>query len=254
MAYEAGDFTQAAKDYAKAIGFAEQYEPKGEFLIAPLIYLSVCHSARRDYEQAEKLLRRALEIGQSDATSDPVLVALNYHELSILLWRTGRQGESQEASDLALVSLDRSKQEPAELRVMILRHQAVLLSERQRYDEAQRLLDSATNIVLSSSSLGKHSLAYGQVLVTKALVCIDSGKSEQAQELYLQGIQIIEMYWGAHHPKVAELYEIFAVHSDHAGKEDMGAVFRKQAHELREWIKREYRPTTKILVEPPSDK
>ncbi len=254
MAYEAGDFSQAAKDYAKAISFAERYDPKGEFLMAPLIYLSVCYSARRDYEQAEKLLRRALEIGQSNPSSDPVLLALNHHELSVLLWRTGRQGESQDASDLALLALDRSTQEPAELRVMILRQQAVLLSDGQRYDEAQKLLDSATNIVLSSSSLGKHSLAYGQVLVTKALVCIDSGKSEQARELYLQGIQIIEMFWGPHHPKVAELYDIFAVHSDHAGKEDVGAVFRRQAHELREWMKREYRPMTKILVEPPPDK
>ena len=241
MAYEAGNFTVAVKEYKLAIKIAENNDLQGPLLSEPIIYLSICLSARKEYNEAESLLRRALSLNQPDADESKVLLALNYHELSILLWRTGRAAESQQNSELAFNMLHQAKSYPTELEVMILKQQAVLFTDTRSFKEAEQLLERATHIVLASSSLGKDSLVYGQVLITKALLNIDQQDFEKARELYEQGIGIVEMHWGPHHPKVAELYEIFARHSDHAGKEDVGAFFHKQANNVRDWLKRGYR-------------
>ena len=239
MAYMTGDFLQSARQYSRALRVAEEQGMDGALLAEPLIHLSVCLSARRDYTEAERLLQRALAAAQFEG--DPVLLAYTYHELSVLMWRTGRDAESRQMNDLALDNLDSSEDEIPDLRVNTLKQRAVLLANARQYDEAQKLLDTAMEIALSSPDHGKHSLLYGQVMITKALLCIDLHKFDEARDLYLQAIQIVEMCWGPHHPKVADLYDIFAGRARDVGKENVAEFFHKKSHDLREWIKHSYK-------------
>jgi len=240
MAYKAGDFAQAARDYQRAIDLSTREKMEGTFLAEPLIRLAICLSARKDYAEAERLLRRALAIIESEAEHDLALLAYNYHELSVLLWKTERSAESQQMNDLALGTLDLHEEELAELRVLILKHRAILLADTHRHEEASKLLDSAADIALRSSEFGKNSLLYGQVLITKALLSMDSQKFDQALDLYQEAMPIVEMCWGPHHPKVADLYGIFANHAKSAGKAQAADFFQTKSHDLREWIKHSY--------------
>jgi tetratricopeptide (TPR) repeat protein len=241
MAYGAGDFHLCARHYGRAIELAEQNGLAGAIVAEAFIYLSVCLSARKEFQEAETLLNKALSISQADLHGDAIILALNYHELSVLYWRTGREQGAREMNNRALAALDDTAPNLAELKVMILKHKAVLLSDEQRFKEANAALETAMDICLRSKELGKNSLAYGQTLITKVLLCIDTQRFDEARELYFQAIQIIEMCLGAHHPKVADLYDIFANHAKGANKEEVCELFRKKSKDLREWIKKSYK-------------
>jgi len=245
MAYGAGDFNQCARNYSKTIELAEQEGLDGAIVSEAYTDLSVCQSARREFKEAETLLNKALAISQSDPHCDPILLARNYHELSVLYWRTEREDGSREMNDRALAALESASESAsenaAELKVMILKHKAVLLADNQLYKEANKLLDTALDICLSSRDLGKNSLAYGQTLITKVLLCVDTKNFEEAKQLYSQAVQIVEMHWGVHHPKVADLYDIFANHAKAANKEEAAEFFHKKSQTLRDWIKNSYK-------------
>ncbi len=237
MAYHAGDFNLCAKHCKKTIDIAEKNELDGTVTCEALIYLSICCSERREFREAEALLTKALSINKSDPQCDDVLLAFNYHEFSVLYWKTGREIESLTMNDNALVALEKAQARVAELKVMILRQKAVLLAASQDFKKADAVLDKALDICLQSTELGKNSLAYGQTLITKVFVCIDSGRLKEARELYFQAIQITEMCLGLHHPKMADLYEIFAKHVKGLNDEETTGLFEKKSKEIRDWIK-----------------
>ncbi len=236
MAYRVGDFSLCAKHYKKAIAIAEENGLEGAITGEALIYLAICCSARKEFHEAEVLLSQALSNNEADPDCDKVLLALNYHEFSVLYWKTEREIESQVMNDKALALLEQGQTGVAELKVMVLRQKAVLLAARQEFNKADAVLNKAIDICLSSCDLGKNSLTYGQTLVTKVLVCIDSGRLEEAREWYFQAIQITEMCLGLHHPKLADLYEIFAKHAKGTGPEETCELFRKKSKAIRDWI------------------
>lgn len=237
MAYQAGDFSLCAKHYKKTIAIADENGLDGAITAEALIYLSICSSARKEFREAEVLLNQALSNNEADSQCDKVLLALNYHEFSVLYWKTGREAESQAMNDKALAVLEQAQVGVAELKVMVLRQKAVLLAARHDFKKADAVIDMALDICLNSSDLGKNSLAYGETLVTKVLVCIDSGRLEEARQLYFQAIQITEMCLGMHHPKMADLYEIFAKHAKGTSAEETSVMFCKKSKEIRDWIK-----------------
>lgn len=237
MAYRVGDFALCAKHYRKAIAIAEANDLDGAITGEALIYLSICCSARKEFHEAEVLLNQALSNNEGDPDCDKILLALNYHEFSVLYWKTGREIEAQVMNDKAAAQLEQAQVGVAELKVMVLRQKAVLLAAKHDFSKADAVLNKAIDLCLSSSELGKNSLAYGQTLVTKVLVCIDSGRLEEARELYFQAIQITEMCLGLHHPKMADLYEIFAKHAKGVGPVEITELFRKRSKEIRDWIK-----------------
>lgn len=237
MAYRVGDFSICAKHYRKALAIAEANGLDGAITGEALIYLSICCSARKEFQEAEVLLNQALSNNEADLDCDKILLALNYHEFSVLYWKTERESESQVMNDKALALLEQAHVGVAELKVMVLRQKAVLLAAKRDFNKADSVLNKAIDICLCSSELGKNSLAYGQTLVTKVLVCIDSGRLEEARELYFQAIQITEMCLGLHHPKLADLYEIFAKHAKGIGPVETSELFRKKSKEIRDWIK-----------------
>lgn len=237
LAFRAGDFPLSAKHYKKIIALAES-NALGEAIIGEaLIYLSICHSARKEFREAEVLLNKALAINESDPQCDDILIALNYHELSVLYWKTARETESQSFNEKAQSKLEHAHTSVAELKVMILRQKAVLLAARHEFTKADAVVDAALDICERSSELGKNSLAYGESLITKVFVYIDSGRLEEAKQLYFQAIQVTEMCLGVHHPKMADLYEIFAKHFESVSNNESSEVFRKKSKEIRDRIK-----------------
>ena len=238
MAYRAGDFNLCAKHFRKTIDIAESNGLDGAITGEALIYLSICCSARKEFHEAETLLSKALSVNEGDPQCDKVLLALNYHEFSVLYWKTERESESRAMNEKAFMALDQSQSDVAELRIMMLRQKAVLLAASKDFKKADAVLETALNICLGSSELGKNCLAYGETLITKVFVCIDSGRLQEARELYYQAIQITEMCLGVHHPKMADLYELFANHVKGVSNEQATEFFRKKSKEIRDWIKK----------------
>ncbi|CAN5283235.1 hypothetical protein BH10CYA1_BH10CYA1_46290 [soil metagenome] len=237
MAYRAGDFNLCAKHYKKSIEIAESNGLDDAITGEALIYLSICCSTRREFREAETLLNTALSNNEADPQCDKVLLALTYHELSVLYWKTERESQSRAMNAKALVALEQAQSGIGELKVMVLRQKAVLLAASHDFKKADAVLDIAMDICLRSSELGKNSLAYGETLITKVLVCIDSGRLEEARELYFQAIQITEMCLGLHHPKMADLYDIFAKHVKGSTSDETSQLFCKKSKEIRDWIK-----------------
>ena len=237
MAYHAGDFMLCTKHCKKTIDIAEANELEGAITCEALIYLSICCSARREFGEAEILLNKALSSIKADPQCDSVLLALTYHEYSVLYWKIDRESDSQAMNEKALATLEQAQTRVAELKVMILRQKAVLLANSREFKKADAILDDALEICSRSSELGKNSLAYGQTLITKVFVYIDSGRLEEARELYFQALQITEMCLGVHHPKMADLYEIFAKHVKDINHEEASVYFRQKSQEIRDWIK-----------------
>lgn len=235
MAYSQGDYRQAHKQFTRALEMAQHKGLTGPFVVEPRVELAVCLSAQRQYDEAEKLLRQALVEAQSQA--GPAMQADCYHELSVLLWRTGRDAESEQMNQSALDSLAHSQADLPELRANILKHRSVLLTARKQFREAGEYLDQAATVVLDSPEFGKESLLYAQVLITRALLCVEMKRFDDARDYYQRSINLIEMGWGAHHPKVADLYEIIAQHTKGLANSQVSEQFDEKARQLREWIK-----------------
>lgn len=208
MAYEAGLFTQAARHFRAALQICEDHNLDDELISRALLGVAKSIAAVGQYDDAEKLIRRALLIDESDSGS-LVEEAEDYHQLSLLYWRSGH---SQLAKEFAMKSWNYVQQDettPDELKAKLLKHLAVLAEQSGELRECERYLDQALELIEISSQLNKQCSIYGDILLVKVLLLADQNRLKEARELYEQAVDIVEMNRGVSHPRVHEMLSIF---------------------------------------------
>lgn len=209
MAYEAGYFTQAIRHFRLALELRESGELIASLKARTLTGLAKSLAAIGKYAEAEPLILEALNIDQ-DGTNAIAERAEDYHQLSLLCWRSGRDTESLDYARKAL-ELDQkaTHDTPDELTAKLLKHLAVLAEQSGNMAETEHYLDQAIEFITCSSQLGKNSMIYGDVLLVKVLFLAEQGRYEEATELYPQAMQIVSIKRGLEHPHVEEAIKIF---------------------------------------------
>ncbi len=209
MAYDAGYYQQAARHFRLAMQLLDMGAFKPTFKARTLTGLAKSLAAIGKYAEAEPLILEALSIDEhcSDAVAES---AEDYHQLSLLCWRSGRNPQSltyaQKAFELAKKA---GSDAPDELKAKLLKHFAVLSEQSGNIAETEHYLNKAVEFILRSDQLGKNSEIYGDVLLVKVFFLAEQGRYEEAAELYPQAMQIVAIKRGLEHPKVEEAINIF---------------------------------------------
>lgn len=209
MAYDAGLYSHAVRHCRLALALVESGNLASSLKARSLINLAKSLSALGQFDEAEKLIHKALEIDEEGQNSF-LERSEDYHQLSLLYWRSGRSDSSwqfaQKALDLYQMAGENASHE---LKAKLLKHFAVLSEQAGKVSEAERYLDQAIDFIEGSSQLGKQSMIYGDVLLVKVLLLAEQGRLDEAEEIYPHAIQIVEITRGIHHPRVTEALKVF---------------------------------------------
>lgn len=209
MAYDLGYYTQAIRHFRLALESMESGELKHSLKARALTGLAKSLSAIGRFAEAEPMILEALSIDQ-DSTDAIADLAEDYHQLSLLCWRSGRDAESLDYARKSLELTNKAGHDaPDELKAKLLKHLAVLAEQSGNTAETERYLNKAIEFITCSQQLGKNSMIYGDVLLVKVLFLAELGRYEEAAELYPQAMQIVAMKRGPEHPRVEEAIKIF---------------------------------------------
>ncbi len=209
MAYDAGFYSQARRHFQLALQMLEDGGLARNLRARCLQGLAKSLAAQGKYAEAEPLILEALKIDETDS-SDIAERAEDYHQLSLLCWRAGRNEESLQYAKTALqLARTAGISAPDEMIAKLLKHHGVLAEESGNINASERYLNEAIQFILASNQLGKNSTIYGDVLLVKVFLLAEQGRYEEAAELYPQAMQIVSINRGLAHPKVEEAMSIF---------------------------------------------
>ncbi len=227
LAYQRGDFSSALTCYQTAHRLAEKLASP-EYISIALVKTAICFSALSRMDEAEKFIRDASSL-EAQSVLNGNDAGLLHHEYSVLLFRLGRFAEGLREETKALEFLNTAENPDCHTLVLVLKQLAVYMTMDKEFEAADSFLEDATRVALSASTLGKDSLLYGQILVTKAVLRIDEHRFDEARELYERAIFLVEMHEGQFNTKVADLYKIIAKHLADAGETSEAERFLNRA-------------------------
>ncbi len=241
MAYDAGYYSQAARHFQLALNLAQESRLPEELLARTYVNIAKTHSSQGHFDEAEKLIKRAMQIDAS-GTEQSVALIDDYCQLSVLYWHSGKTELAGQTVREAERMLNDCPDAPDELQAKLFNQLAIIAGHAGHLAECERYLDRALAVVESSTDLGKDSLIYGQVLMVKVLLLAEQDRIDEAIEFYPQALQVIETHRGAYHPKVADLFEVFADYTAHKHLDDISAKFHEQAEDIRKTAKKMHSP------------
>ena len=152
-------------------------------------------------EEAEPLLRRALEIGEAAFGEQHPTVAIFLNNLAIVLYDTNRPDESEPLMRRAL-EIDEAafgKEHPSV--AVCLGNLAQLLQRTNRLEEAEPLMRRALEI--DETSFGKEHPSVTIRLNNLAILLQETNRLEEAEPLARRALEIDEAAFGKQHPDVA---------------------------------------------------
>lgn len=237
MAYDAGYYSQAARHFQLAANLAEEQHLPDELRARTFVNMAKTLSSQGRHDEAEKLIKRAMQIDAS-GTEQSVALIDDYCQLSVLYWHSGKTALAGDTIKEAERMLSKCEDAPDELQAKLFNQLAIVAGHSGNLRDCERYLDKALEIVETSSDLGKDSLIYGQVLMVKVLLLAEQNRIDEAIESYPQALQVIETHRGAYHPKVADLFEVFADYTANKHLDDISARFHEQAEDIRKTAKK----------------
>lgn len=209
MAYDAGYYNQAIRHFRLALELAQTAELDETLKARSQSGLAKSLAALGKFEEAERLIRSALQIDES-VSEAIVEQAEDYHQLALLCWRSGRNSESMSFAQKAFELAQKAgTAAPDDLKAKLLKHFAVLAEQSGDFVETERCLNRAVEFIEGSNQLGKNSMIYGDVLLVKVLFLAEQGRFDEAAELYPYAMQIVALTRGVSHPRVEEAMKIF---------------------------------------------
>jgi tetratricopeptide (TPR) repeat protein/transcriptional regulator with XRE-family HTH domain len=190
--------------------------------IAPpgTIYLLNCVGyylqERGQYEMAERLSRRALEICEVQLGRKHPETATSMNNLASLYIRQGKYGEAEllcrQTLEIREMQVGREHPDTA----TCLNNLAYLYSEQGRYAEAEALYQEVLEI--REVKLGKEHLETVSCLNNLALLYLQQGKYAQAEPLLQRALEIRKARLGKEHPDTARSFHNLALSYTHQGK------------------------------------
>lgn len=185
----------------EALNIQQRYGFEHRTTIRGLNNLAAMLEARGDYDEAEALYRRTLDLKRNLYGDEHFEVALALNNLGVVLLK---RNELNQAEPLLRESLALSR---ALLRSdhpkvgAILQNLAVIVESREDYDSAERFHREA--LIIKVSQLGdKHpSVATG---FNNLAFCLQAtGKFEEAEDLYRKALGILRSRFRRGHPNIA---------------------------------------------------
>ena len=156
---------------------------------------------RVQYEQAEPLLRRALDIGeQSLGETHPDLARL-LDSLALLYDRQGRYEQAEPLFERALSIREQLLGPGHSLTADLLTNLAILYTRQGKYAQAEPLFERALRAWEQTWGPGHPEVA--RPLSNLAECYTEQGKYEQAEPLFLRAIHLWEEAFGSENPDLA---------------------------------------------------
>ncbi len=238
LAYDAGFFMKAASHFRTALKLVEDKDLPEELLCRSLVDLAKTLGSIGQFEEAEEMLSRALQLDQKDNASQVELIE-DFHQLSLLYWRARKQESAMQALNRASELFSKHEQEvPDELKAKLLKHKAVLLAEHGDYTQAKKIIDEAIDFIGSSHDLGKFSSIYGDSLVVNLTVLVELGRYEEARALYPDAIKVLDLSRGEMHVKTISMLEALVQLARSKGLDKDAHVIEKELKRIKEMIQK----------------
>jgi tetratricopeptide (TPR) repeat protein len=163
--------------------------------------LGTLYRAQAQYDEAEPLMRRVVEIYNAACEPDHLNVAVSIESLAILLRDTNRLGEAEPLMRRAL-SIDEKVYGPDHPKVaIVLNNLATVLYATNRLDEAEPLMRRA--LAIDEKADGPDHLDIARDLNNLAELLRFTNRSVEAEPLMRRVLAIDEKVYGPDHPKVA---------------------------------------------------
>jgi tetratricopeptide (TPR) repeat protein len=194
------NWDKAKTHLTAALQEAEQLNSP-QTLTLVLTRLALVHLDLAHYQQAEPLLRRALEIGERSFGTDHPTVALRLNNLAQLLAATNRTAEAEPLTRRALEIDERALGADHPAVAVDLNNLAVLLKDTNRTAEAEPLMRRALEI--GERSFGPDHPTVALRLNNLAQLLADTDRTAEAEPLMRRALEIGERSFGPDHPKLA---------------------------------------------------
>ncbi len=173
----------------------------GDQLARALNSLGLALFRQSRFKDAEPLLFRALEAGESSHGGDHPRIAVQLNNLAQLLQATNRLDEAERLQRRAL-AISESSYGTNDPRVAVpLGNLAALLQATNRANEAEPLIRRALEI--DESLLGADHPEVARDLSNLATLLQETNRLNEAELLIRRALEIDQSYYGVGHPKVA---------------------------------------------------
>ncbi len=187
---------------------------------------------RGEYQAAEMLGMRELNILERTHGADHPDVAAGLDELAVVYYRQGRYARSKELHTRALKIRERTYGNDHIAIANSLHHLANVAYEQARYDEAEMLHKRA--ILIREKVLGAEHPDVARSLNDLANVIYERGRVEEAISLYNRGLAILEKAFGSDHPLFSTLLNNLATIYEEQGRYAEAESVQKRALMLLE--------------------
>ena len=195
--------------------------------------LGVLLVAKSLYSEAEPYLRRVLKLDEERWGADHLEVSNDLSNLAMLLKATGRLGEAEPLARRAVEgSPTAMRRHPSFAKK--LNGLALLLMEKQEYEEAERLLREALDI--DRETQGEDHAAVGRDLHNLALLLMSTGCTAEAEPLLRRTLSIFIASHGDTHPRTARAMQVLANLLRDQGRSTEAEPLARQALEIFEGI------------------
>ncbi len=233
MAYEAGYFVAASRNYQHALVLAEELSLCDELLAKNLFGLAECYFELQNFAKAEELYKRALHIDESACNANEQNCANDLNDLAKLYLKVGNPSTAEMLRSLSLtISEQLGKNHQVDL-ATTLKNLGVACLEQYRLDEAHRYLTKA--FVINDMLRNKRLSA--EILVDMAKLEAKSGNVKEAHDLIQQAIAIFEIATGGRHPQLADFLEVGAQIMVNEGLSDQAQLMQERAQTIREQVR-----------------
>lgn len=225
---EAEDLLRRALISAQAIFALQKGETLAQEVAEVQHHLAILHQERGRFDKAAKYYWRALRNYQRSPVSESIRTAGLYHDLSSLERKRGNVAEAEQLSCQAL---------EIRMRIQGMAHSAVaiemiwlagLLTEQEKFDEAERFYRGAIGIIESAGEDGHYELA--NTLVKLAALCSAQDRIAEAERCLLRALAIKEKLFGIENLEVAQLQGELAQLYGRQSRHDEAASFSQRAH------------------------
>ena len=193
--------------------------------------LGVCLRNAKRYDEAQEVLRQALEIKKAKLGEDDLQVAVTLHSLAVCL-RCGNMYD--EAAELLRQALEikKAKLGDNDLQVAATVHElGVCLWDAKRYDEVEVLLRQALEV--KKANLGDNDLQVAGTLHHLGVCLLDGKRYDEVEELLRQALGIEKEKLGEDDLQVAVTLHELGVCLRDAKRYDEAKELLRQALEIK---------------------
>jgi tetratricopeptide (TPR) repeat protein len=144
-----------------------------------------------DSARGEPLMVEAIELFRKHYGNDHITVAFAYENLGWVYIESGELDKAEAAYQQSLDILNRSSEASSSDRIDVLVHLSIVLGEKQKYEEAERLLGQALDLYRTSPT--HNELSLGRVLRESAMISYFKHDYATAEEQAKKSIDMVRL-------------------------------------------------------------